>query len=109
MTRTPLPTRRAHEIIRAIHRPGTAGAMGITIGLGRYEDGRLGEVFLDPDGIEHAPLMRDVAILLSVLLQHRCDITKLRASLTREADGTTPCTLIGTVVDAVADHEETRA
>jgi hypothetical protein len=108
MTRTPLPARRAHEIIRAIHRPGTAGAMGVTIGLGRYGDGRLGEVFLDPDGIEHAPLLRDVAIMLSVLMQHHGDIAGLRASLTREADGTTHCTLIGTVVDAVADHEETR-
>jgi hypothetical protein len=79
---------------------------GITIGLGHYDDGRLGEIFIDPDDINKAPLLRDVAILISLCLQHGADIKTIRKSITRAEDGHTPISIIGGAIDAAAELEE---
>jgi hypothetical protein len=102
MTRSQLPERRSHEVIRAVHEPAPGVRAGITIGIGRYDDGRLGEVFFDPDQVAHAPMMRDAAVLTSLALQSGATITDLAGAITRTEDGRTPSTMIGAAIDAVA-------
>jgi hypothetical protein len=104
--RHPLPQRRTHTAIRAIHNHENGMRDGLTIGLGHYVDCRLGEVFIDPDSISLAPLLRDVAILISLALQHGASIEKMRDSITRREDGTTPVSIIGSSIDAVAGENK---
>jgi hypothetical protein len=106
--RHPLPQRRTHTAFPFIieHAPGIRE--GFTLGLGRYEDGTLAEVFIDPANTDKAPLMRDVAILISWGLQHGASIETARSSLTRTEDGKTPGSVIGHIIDAVAEEEKER-
>lgn len=108
MTRRALPDRRDHELIRAAFNPAPGVSMGVTIGLGRYPDGRLGEVFFDPDQQVHAPMMRDAAVLASLALQSGATIADLAGAVTRGEDGRTPSTMIGAAIDAVAREETSR-
>jgi hypothetical protein len=73
-----------------------------TITLGRYEDGRVGEVFISgaKAGSEMEAVTRDGAILLSLALQHRVPLSTIRHAVTRNGDGTAS-TIIGAIVDKV--------
>jgi hypothetical protein len=102
--RHPLPQRRTHTVFRAAHVHVSGRPEGLTVGIGQYGGGQLGEVFIDPDDTEKTPLMRDVAILISLLLQHGASIETIRNSITRREDGTTPGSIIGSAIDAVADE-----
>jgi hypothetical protein len=79
-----LPNRRGHELLDFEHR----GIM-YTAGVGRFEDGRLAEVFLNTrkHGTAVDVHARDAAVAASLLLQHGCPVDKLRRSLTRDSDG----------------------
>jgi hypothetical protein len=79
-----LPNRRAHELIGFEH-----GGIRYTAGVGRFEDGRLAEVFLNTAkrGTAVDTNARDAAVAASLLLQHGCPVETLRHALTSNADG----------------------
>jgi hypothetical protein len=75
-----LPNRRGHELLD-FERAG----ISYTAGIGRFEDGSLGEIFLNT--CKHGTAVdvnaRDAAAAASLLLQHGCPIETLRRALTR--------------------------
>ena len=60
-----------------------------SVGIGRYPDGRIGEVFINTDKIGTAAdvLARDSAVLISLALQHGIEVSAMRHALTREING----------------------
>jgi ribonucleoside-diphosphate reductase alpha chain len=95
--RQPLPQRRASEMFELRH-GGKAAVFHVT--LGRYPDGRVGEVFItgSKSGSDLEANVRDTAILVSLALQHGVPLATMAAAITREADGS-PSTVIGVVLD----------
>jgi hypothetical protein len=79
-----LPNRRGHELIEFEH-----GGIRYTVGIGRFEDGGLAEIFLTT--AKHGTAVdvnaRDAAVAASLLLQHGCAVDVLRRALTRNSDG----------------------
>jgi hypothetical protein len=79
-----LPNRREHELLDFEH-----GGISYTAGIGRFEDGRLAEIFLNTK--KHGTAVdvnaRDAAVAASLLFQHGCPIETLRRALTSNADG----------------------
>jgi hypothetical protein len=99
--REPLPARRFGETFK-LRFGGAAGAYHITVG--RYPDGRLGELFISTNKIGSAQdaLARDTAILMSLALQHGCTIETIRDAITREGNGE-PSTIAGAVADKLTE------
>ena len=93
--RASLPERRLHETQNFLFRGRT-----YTIGVGRYADGRVAEVFIDCSKVasESAHDARDAAVCLSIALQHGVPIEAIRAAVTREEDGA-PSGIVGCVLD----------
>jgi hypothetical protein len=83
-TRRRLPNRRGHELLDFEH-----GGIQYTVGVGRFEDGRPAEIFLNTS--KHGTAVdvnaRDAAVAASLLLQHGCPVDMLRRALTRNSDG----------------------
>ena len=79
-----LPNRRGHELLAFEH-----GGIRYTAGAGRFEDGRLAEIFLNTTkhGTAVDTNARDAAVAASLLLQHGCPLETLRRALTRNGDG----------------------
>jgi hypothetical protein len=79
-----LPDRRGHELLDFEH-----GGIRYTAGVGRFEDGRPAEIFLNTakHGTAVDTNARDAAVAASLLLQHGCPLETLRRALTRNADG----------------------
>jgi hypothetical protein len=102
-TRNHLPNRRFHETFRFAH-----WGVSYTVGLGRYPDGLLGEVFINTDKIGTAAdvLARDSAVLLSLALQHGIPISAMRHAVTRDGNGEASGP-IGKLLDLL--HEEEAA
>ena len=75
--------------------------------IGYYPDGKMGEVFLSTNksGSMMGALARDIAILMSLNLQHGCAMETMRDALTRNGDGS-PSTLAGAVADILAPKPE---
>jgi ribonucleoside-diphosphate reductase alpha chain len=73
-----LPNRRLHQITVVEH-----GGFKLVVGVGRYSDGRLGELFIDTvkDGTTLGTILRDSAILTSLALQAGIDATTIRTAL----------------------------
>ena len=98
MTRRDLPGRRAHELL-----PVSFRGLSFTVGIGRYSDGALAEVFIDSPKLAsdlHADA-RDIAVLISIAVQHGTPVEAMRTALTRlERDE--PAGLAGAVLDAIA-------
>jgi ribonucleoside-diphosphate reductase alpha chain len=84
VTRERLPNRRPHELLDFEH-----GGFRFTGGIGRNEDGRLAEVFLNCSkvGTRVDVNARDAAIVASLALQHGATTDELRRALTRNGDG----------------------
>jgi hypothetical protein len=84
MGRRRLPNRRGHELLDFEH-----GGIQYTAGVGRFEDGRPAEIFLNTakHGTAVDTNARDAAVAASLLLQHGCPLETLRRALTRNADG----------------------
>jgi len=83
--REPLKTRRAHELASTEFR----GAP-YEVGFGRFEDGRLAEVFIDCQAKGLTAISddaKDVAVLISIALQFGAPVEVIRDSLTRTSDG----------------------
>jgi ribonucleoside-diphosphate reductase alpha chain len=73
-----LPNRRPHELIQLEH-----AGFQLTVGVGRYTDGKLAELFVDTHktGTTLDTLLKDSAILLSVALQYGADAASIRSAL----------------------------
>jgi hypothetical protein len=84
MTRQRLPNRRGHELLDFEH-----GGIRYTLGIGRFDDGALAEVFLTTakHGTTVDVFARDAAVAASLLLQHGCSVDTLRRALTRNSGG----------------------
>jgi ribonucleoside-diphosphate reductase alpha chain len=78
VSRTRLPDRRRHDVAEIEH-----GGFKLIVGAGRFEDGKLGEVFIDTHktGTALDTLLRDAAILVSLCLQSGVSVTTIRAAL----------------------------
>lgn len=101
ITRAVLPNRRAGENFEMRH-----GGKNTTfvITTGRYQDGRVGEVFISgaKAGSEVDAVARDGAILLSLCLQHSVPLETMKHAMTREPDGTAS-TIVGAVIDRLTE------
>lgn len=97
-----LPDRRHSDVVRVVHRL-RGGAQPYTAAVGYYPDGRIGEVFIDAakDSNDGANLARDVAVLISLALQHGVPIEEMRAAMGRGEDEH-PHSVAGAVLDALA-------
>lgn len=112
--RARLPARRAADT-RVIHHVLPDGnQQELLITVGRYDDGRIGEVFIDLpyDKQKHmtALLGKDVATLISIALQYGAEVDELRAAMGRSEVNRMgkmvemPHTILGTVLDALASE-----
>jgi hypothetical protein len=80
-----LLNRRAHELIDFEH-----DGRRYTAGIGRFEDGRVGEIFMNVSGRAGGMvevLARDTAVAASLCLQFGCDVETLRRALMRDSQG----------------------
>jgi hypothetical protein len=94
-----LKNRRPHDV-RAFEYAG----IKYVVGLGRFSDGRLAEVFFNVPGKVGTDLeahARDMAIAASLCLQHGCDLNVLRRALTRTGNGS-PGSALSYILDQVA-------
>jgi hypothetical protein len=98
--RNALPARRQSETFKLRHGD-QRSAYHITLGF--YADHTLGEVFISTNSVGTAidAMARDIAVLMSLGLQHGCSVETMRDALTREHDGS-PSTIAGAVADKLA-------
>jgi len=84
MTRDRLPNRRIAETFDIV-----SGHHAFTVTVGRYPDGRIGEIFIGGTkaGSQADDAARDAAIAASFALQHGAPLHKLREALTRNSHG----------------------
>jgi hypothetical protein len=96
-----LPNRRCHEVVEFTH-----NGFGYTAGFGRFDDGKLAEVFLNADKVGTAieTQARDAAITASLLFQNGGSPETFRRALTRNADGSGPGAL-GKLLDILLSEE----
>jgi len=75
-----------------------------TITLGFYEDGALGEIFINggKSGEVVEAIARDGAVILSLALQYGADLANIRAAITRDEQGA-PSSIIGAVLDRLME------
>lgn len=95
--REPLPLRRRSETFEIDF---GAQRRKNTVTVGYYEDGRIGEVFLNSgiSGEATEAIARDSAVLLSMALQHGVPMATIGHAITRDGQGM-PQTIVGVVVD----------
>lgn len=101
--REKLPVRREADVIEFLHRlPGGSGQRVLAT-IGRLPDGRIAEIFLDPPKLSNdaANLYRDMALLISIALQHGIEIEEMRSAVGRAEDGT-PHSIAGSALDILA-------
>ena len=79
-----LPYRRNAETITS-----EFGGASFTTTAGRYEDGRLGEVFINASHANSAldAIISDAAIAISLALQFGCPLNTIRHALKRDSQG----------------------
>ena len=106
MTRTNLPGRRALETIDAALANPDGTAMPFVVSIGRFEDGRVAEIFIEQPGASKAPMLRDAGKILSRALQNGVPLAALADAVTRAEDGRRPSSLIGAAVDAALQEEK---
>lgn len=97
--RTRLPTRRPSELIDFAFR-----GRPYILGLSRYHDGRVSEVFIDaPKAATDAGSdARDAAIALSIAFQHGVPPEAIRAAVTRDETGAA-AGIVGTALDIIIE------
>lgn len=96
MIREPLPARRRAELVTLE----VNGSPFYEVGIGRYDDGRLAEVFIScvrPTS-ESAEVARDAAVLISIALQFGVPVETMQGAITRVSDGSA-ASIIGRVLD----------
>jgi hypothetical protein len=79
-----LPNRRPAETIAFEH-----GGASFTMTAGRYEDGRIGEVFINAGHANSAldAIISDAAIAISLALQFGCALDTIRLAIKRDSSG----------------------
>ena len=90
-----LPNRRLHRLYRF-----ECDGQSYTGGIGRFEDGRIAEIFINGAKVGTAAETnaQDAAIIASLALQHGCPIDTIRHALARSGGSTGPlATLLGKV------------
>ena len=101
MARERLPGRRAHEAFSFVH-----GGFTYTAGIGRFEDGRLGEIFLN-SSVKSGSIVeswaRDAAVLASIALQCGADPVVIRGAVTRDHTGEAAGP-VGKLLDILAEN-----
>ena len=99
-----LPTRRHAETFDMKFGAHTAD---YTITLGFYDDGRLGEVFIDgaKSGSDMAATIHDAATLVSIALQYGVPLGTMRHAVSRTGEENQPATIIGAVLDKISTME----
>jgi ribonucleoside-diphosphate reductase alpha chain len=97
-----LPNRRAHESFTFTH-----AGIRYTAGICRFDDGRLGEIFLNGSktGTDADTSARDAAIVASIALQSGVASDTIRHALTRNRDGSASGPL-GVALDKLATDPE---
>ena len=82
--RTRLPNRRLCESFEV-----EVAGLRYTASVGRFPDGRIGEVFLTNHRVNsHADTnARDAAIVFSIAVQHGADLETIRRALCRDSQG----------------------
>jgi hypothetical protein len=77
-----------------------------TVTLGYYDDGRVGEVFIDgaQSGSEMEGVTRDGAVLISLGLQHGVPLETMKHATSRDRNNDAT-TIIGAVVDRILEYE----
>jgi ribonucleoside-diphosphate reductase alpha chain len=100
-----LPNRRRSETFDFEVTAGAA-VLRYTATVGYYEDGRVGELFLNNHKSNSTAdtNARDAAIALSFALQHGADLEDIRKALTRNSDGTATGPL-GAALDVVVKFQ----
>jgi hypothetical protein len=101
MTRRILPQRRSCLTFE-IDFGGLAKSHTITLGF--YEDGALGEVFINggKSGEQVEAIARDGAVLLSLALQYGVELDNIRSAITRDEQDS-PSSIIGAVLDQLSE------
>jgi hypothetical protein len=91
-----LPNRRSHWLYRF-----ESGGQMYTGGIGRFDDGRIAEVFINGSKVGTAAETnaQDAAIVASLPLQHGCPIDTIRHALTRTGGAGGPLTTLLTEVE----------
>jgi ribonucleoside-diphosphate reductase alpha chain len=79
-----LPNKRPSEFIDFVSMD-----MQFTASVSRFDDGRLGELFMDnhKQGSAIGTLVRDAAIIFSFAVQHGADAEAIRRALCRDSQG----------------------
>jgi hypothetical protein len=99
--RRTLPQRRHCETFE-ISFGGLARSHTITVGF--YDDGTLGEVFINSgrSGEVVEAIARDGAVILSLALQYGAELENIRSAITRDGQGA-PSSIIGAVLDQLSE------
>ena len=99
--RARLPDRRSAETFSF-----TVGGLQFTCTVGRFPDGRVGEVFIDSNkgGSGADTNARDAAITFSIAVQHGADPEVIRRALCRNRDGSA-CGPLAAALDRIAEVE----
>jgi hypothetical protein len=105
-----LPARRASQVVAFDHVSPLGHPTPYTATIGYYDDGRIGEVFVDGKmGSEAGALATDAAVLISIALQHGVPVEEMRAAMGRGSEGR-PQSICGSVLDLLgAEASETVA
>ena len=74
-----------------------------TVSIGRYADGRLGEIFIESNkcGSTVDAFAREMAIIASIAIQYGATVDELRHAVLRDAHGQ-PSTPLGAVLDLLS-------
>jgi hypothetical protein len=86
-----LPNRRSHWLYRF-----ESGGQFCTGGIGRFDDGRIAEIFINGAKVGSAAEAnaQDAAIVASLALQHGCPIETIRHALARSGGSTGPLAML---------------
>jgi len=80
-----------------------------TITLGFYDDGRLGEIFIDggKSGSDIGAVTHDAAVLVSIGLQYGVPLGTMRHAMSRKGkkEEEEPATIMGAVLDKISSME----
>ena len=92
-----LPNRRRCETVEFTH-----AGLAFTACAGFYPNGKIAELFLSSNkpGSPIEAIARDAAVTVSIALQFGADLATIRASLTKDYDGS-PATLLGANLDCL--------
>jgi hypothetical protein len=101
MSRERLPNRRRAETFEI-----KVDGLRYSCTVGRFADGRPAEIFISNHKRGNAAdvAARDAGILVSLLLQHDCDIAIIAHAMSRNSNGTASG-VVGAVLDIIAAED----